>query len=88
MILEDLISTNIFQRGIGNINPMKMARCIMELERIKGVRQGSAGKVSILEGNNFPPKKASQKDLAEEIGLDERQLRNYKQLNSLIPELQ
>ena len=35
MILEDLISTNIMQRGVGNVNPMKMARCIMELERIK-----------------------------------------------------
>lgn len=31
------------QRGIGNCNPMKMAKCIMELERIYGIRQGSAG---------------------------------------------
>lgn len=65
---------------------MKMAKCIQELERIKGIRKGSAGKVS-LDGNNFLPK-STQKDLANQIGLDERQLRNYKQLNDLIPELQ
>lgn len=86
MILEDLISTNIFQRGIGNVNPMKMARCIWELERIKGVRQGSAGKVS-LDGQNDHPK-YSQKDLADEIGMKPRQIRRYKELLKLIPELQ
>lgn len=43
MILEDLISTNIMQRGVGNVNPVKMARCIIELERIYGIRQGSEG---------------------------------------------
>ncbi len=40
-ILEDLISTNLMQRGIGNTNPIKLARCIETLERIKGVRKGS-----------------------------------------------
>lgn len=34
------------------------------------------------------PQKSNQANLASEIGLDERQLRNYKQLNDLIPELQ
>ncbi|OSA95785.1 UNVERIFIED_ORG: hypothetical protein B2H93_04980 [Clostridium botulinum] len=90
MILEDLICTNIMQRGVGNVNPMKMAKCIQELERIKGVRKGSAGGSGSnqytnkeVDGNNF-----RQANLASEIGLDERQLRNYKQLNDLIPELQ
>lgn len=87
MILEDLICTNIMQRGIGNINPMKMAKCIKELERIYGIRQGSAGKVTVLDGNNFPPNK-TQEDLAKQIGIDQRQLQNYKKLNELIPELQ
>ncbi|ERI90963.1 hypothetical protein HMPREF1982_03525 [Clostridiales bacterium oral taxon 876 str. F0540] len=40
MILEDLICTNIMQRGVGNVNPMKMARCIVELERIYGIKHG------------------------------------------------
>lgn len=74
------------QRGVGNVNPMKMAKCIMELERIKGVRQGSAGKVS-LDGQNDHPK-YSQEDLANEIGLKPRQIRRYKELLKLIPELQ
>lgn len=69
---------------------MKMAKCIQELERIKGIRKGSAGGSGSnqyinkeLDGNNF-----RQANLASEIGLDERQLRNYKQLNDLIPDLQ
>lgn len=60
-----------------------MARCIEELERIYGLKHGGDRKSS---GNNFPLK--SQSNLANEIGIDERQLRNYKQLNDLIPELQ
>lgn len=43
MILEDLMCTNIMQRGVGNVNPMKMAKCIKELERIYGVKQGRGG---------------------------------------------
>lgn len=82
MILEDLISTNIMQRGVGNVNPMKMAKCIMELEMIKGIKVGKPSNSEIISEYK------TQKDLAVEIGLDERQLRNYKQLNSLIPELQ
>lgn len=80
------------QRGVGNVNPIKMAKCIMELEKIKGIRQGSAGGNGSnqynkeLEGNNFP--QATQRDLANELGITPKQLRNYKQLNSLIPELQ
>lgn len=61
---------------------MKMAKCIQELERIKGIKVGKPNSEIISE------LKSTQKDLATEIGLDERQLRNYKQLNDLIPELQ
>ncbi|APQ95623.1 hypothetical protein [Clostridium botulinum] len=50
---------------------MKMAKCIKELERIYGIRQGSAGKVSILDGNNFVPNK-SREDLGKQIGIDQR----------------
>lgn len=85
MILEDLICTNIMQRGVGNVNPMKMAKCIQELERIKGIKVGNnqfRGSDIMSEANS------TQKDLATEIGLDERQLRRYKQLNDLIPDLQ
>ena len=90
MILEDLICTNIMQRGVGNVNPMKMAKCIMELERIYGVRQGSAnekGDNRIGDGHNVADK-ITQQDLAINMGLDQKQLQRYKQLNDLIPELQ
>nr|DAT56676.1 MAG TPA: Protein sopB, SopB, F plasmid, centromere.98A [Caudoviricetes sp.] len=60
-------------------SPMKMAKCIQELERIKGIKVGR---------NQYTDKETvTQKDLANQIGLDERQLRNYKQLNDLIPDL-
>lgn len=79
------------QRGVGNVNPMKMAKCISELEKIYGIRQGSANEKGmnqhIGDGNNFAHQK-SQEDLAKQIGIDQRQLQNYKKLNELIPELQ
>ena len=91
MILEDLISTNILQRGIGNINPMKMARCIRELERIYGIRQGSVNEKGVNQyvgdKNNFGHQK-SQSDLAKELNISDQQLLNYKKLTNLIPELQ
>ena len=83
VILEDLICTNIMQRGIGNVNPMKMARCIIELERIYGIKNGGDRK-SDLNNSNLK----SQKQLAEQIGIDQSQLANYKKLTTLIPELQ
>jgi ParB-like chromosome segregation protein Spo0J len=89
LILEDLISTNILQRGIGNINPMKMAKCIVELERIYDIKNGGDRKSNNIRSdrNNFDLIK-TQKNLAENIGIDQRQLSNYKKLLSLIPELQ
>lgn len=38
------------------------------------------------DGNNFALAK-SQEDLAKQIGVEQRQLQNYKKLNDLIPEL-
>ncbi|BAB80810.1 hypothetical protein [Clostridium perfringens str. 13] len=84
MILEDLISTNIMQRGVGNVNPMKMAKCIMELERIKGIYKGNHQKV---KQDNLTSQ-YSQKDMAEELGITRQQLQDYKKLLNLIPELQ
>lgn len=94
MILEDLICTNIMQRGVGNINPMKMAKCIMELERIKGIRQGSAGGNGsnqynkMLNPNNSDEAKYSQKQLATDLNIKQDTITNYKKLLNLIPELQ
>lgn len=68
-----------------------MAKCIMELERIKGVRQGSAnekGNNRIGDRDNLNDQTISQKDLAEELNISQRQLADYKKLTNLIPELQ
>ena len=85
-ILKDLIETNIRQRGIGNPNPIKLGRCIKELERIYGIQNGN---------NQFDrhPKLSegyigSQKQLADMIGISVDTLNNYKKLTELVPELQ
>ncbi|ACO83869.1 hypothetical protein [Clostridium botulinum] len=62
---------------------MKMAKCIKELERIYGIRQGSAGSSHT---DNLNGK--TQKDLANQLDISQQQLQDYKKLNELIPELQ
>jgi len=81
-IIKDLLETNLRQRGIGNTNPVKLGRCIVELERLYDIKSGNP-KLR----NNFLIEK-TQSNLSEMIGIDERQLRNYKKLLTLIPELQ
>lgn len=88
-ILKQLIETNICQRGIGNVNAVKMGRCLKELERIEGVRHGGdhGNQYTVASGNNCNLAK-TQDDLAEEIGISKRQMANYKSLTDLVPELQ
>lgn len=82
-VLKDLIETNIMQRGIGNTNPIKLAKCIVTLEEIEGIKNGNnQHRVS----NNFKPK--TQAELADEIGISPQQIANYKKLLNLVPELQ
>mgnify|MGYP004632425261 CR=1 FL=1 len=83
-VLKDLIETNIRQRGIGNPNPVKLGRCIKELERIYGIEHGN---------NQFDrtPKVSdslNQEQLAKMIGVSVDTLNNYKKLTKLIPELE
>lgn len=79
---------NIRQRGIGNPNPVKLGRCIKELERIYGIQNGGN------RGNQYimPDPKVSevpnQEQLAEMIGISVDTLNNYKKLTELIPELE
>lgn len=86
-ILKQLIETNIRQRGVGNTNAVKLGRCIAELERIYGIKNGNNQHTGASELNSDPNPK-SQSDLAEELKMSERQLRKYKSLTDLIPELQ
>lgn len=82
-VLKDLIETNIMQRGLGNTNPVKLAKCIAELERILGIRNGGDRKS---DGHNVNLK--TQTDLAEELKMSQKQLSRYKKLLDLVPELQ
>lgn len=38
---QDLIESNLRQRVLGNPNPVKLGRCIKELERIYGIQHGA-----------------------------------------------
>ena len=86
-ILKDLLETNIRQRGIGNPNPIKLGRCIKELERIYGFKEGRPPKLSkdftVSDGT---PKNESE--LAEFLGITRQTIQNYKKLTELIPELE
>lgn len=62
----------------------KMARCIQELERIKGITHGGDRKSN---GDNLDLK-STQSNLANEINISQQQLGDYKKLLKLIPELQ
>lgn len=88
-VLKDLIETNIRQRGIGNPNPVKLGRCIKELERIYTIQNGgdrkSEPKLSELKDENDIH---TQKQLADMIGISVDTLNNYKKLTELVPELQ
>lgn len=92
-VLKDLIETNIRQRGVGNPNPIKLSRCIKELERIYDVREGSFGGTGANQYTKLEPKvsdeaKTPQEKLADIIGISVDTLQNYKKLTDLIPELQ
>lgn len=84
MACEEKSNYYIRKRGIGNPNPVKLGRCIKELERIYGIQHGN---------NQFDrtPKVSeslNQEQLAEMIGISVDTLNNYKKLTELIPELE
>ena len=83
-----LIETNIRQRGIGNPNPIKLGRCIKELERIYGIQNGGNRGNQYQEAEPKLSDVPTQEDLAEIIGISVDTLQNYKKLTELVPELQ
>lgn len=83
-ILQDLIETNVKQRGEVGGSAKKVGLRIRELERIYGIREGSYGKRS-LEPNNSALN--SQSDIAIQLGISVDTLQNYKMLSEMIPEL-
>lgn len=83
-ILQDLLETNIRQRGDVGGSAKKVGKRIKELERLYGVRSGSSNVSGFIVGekNSF-----TQEDLAQKLGMDVRTLQNYKLLADMIPEL-
>lgn len=81
---------HIRQRGIGNPNPVKLGRCIKELERIYGIRNGSisfqGNQYEVVTNKSEAPKK-TQEQLAAQMGISVDTLQNYKLLSEMIPEL-
>jgi ParB family transcriptional regulator, chromosome partitioning protein len=93
-ILKELIETNLRQRGKGNLNDMKSARCLLKLYEIYGIRRGRPNTNNNNNGtekhdimSQFDDKKY-QKYLADLLGISVRQLQRLYKLNNLIPELQ
>jgi len=91
-ILKDLIETNIRQRGVGNPNPIKLGRCIKELERIYGIQHGATSfqgnQHKEVSPNNSETPQVTQSDIAEQLGISVDTLNNYKKLTEMIPELE
>lgn len=86
-MLRYMLKCGISKGTYDCMNPIKYARCIAELERIDGVRQGSYGKTTKFEiGRGVPTRR--QTDLAKELGVEARMLRRYKSLLKLEPEAQ
>ena len=92
--LEDLLETNIRQRGDVGGSAKKVGLRIKELERIYGIKQGGSGfygnrhtENNIETPNNSEAPK-TQEQLAKEMGFSVDTLNNYKKLADMIPELE
>lgn len=83
-ILQDLLETNIRQRGDVGGSAKKVGLRIKELERIYGIKQGKNQHSSL--SNNLTSSK-TQEQLATEMGITRETLHNYKMLADMIPEL-
>lgn len=92
-ILQDLLETNIRQRGNIGGSAKKEGLRIKELERIYGIRNGGSGfggnqytkNVQELSQNAVAPQ--TQSELAEQLGMSVDTLQRYKMLSDMIPEL-
>ena len=93
-ILQDLLETNIRQRGDVGGSAKKVGLTIKELERIYGIKQGGSGfygnkhtENNVETPNNSETLK-TQEQLAKEMGISVDTLNNYKKLTEMIPELE
>lgn len=88
--INDLIETNIRQRGDVGGSAKKVGKRIKELERIYGIKNGGSGYYGNQHEelrNNFAAPK-TQEQLASDMNMDVRTLQNYKMMAEMIPELE
>lgn len=86
-ILQDLLETNIRQRGSIGGSDKKISLRIKELERIYGIHQGNGSNQHEQKPKNSVIAKF-QSDLAAQMGISVDTLQNYKRLADMIPELE
>lgn len=82
-ILQDLIETNIRQRGDVGGSAKKVGKRIKELERIYGIEHGNN---RFKTTNNS--ESTTQEQLASQMGISVDTLQNYKMMAEMIPELE
>lgn len=93
-VLLDLLESNVRRRGEIGGSVKKIGKRIKELERLYGIRDGSAGGNGSnqyikkeLEPNSSAEAKKSQAELAAQMGMSVDTLQNYKMLADMIPEI-
>lgn len=87
-ILQDLIETNIRQRGEVGGSAKKVGARIKELERLYGIKVGGNGSNQHEQIPNNSAIAKSQEDIATLMGISVDTLQNYKKLTEMIPELE
>ena len=90
-IIKDLLETNIRQRGDIGGSDLKLGRRIKELERIYGVRSGSANPKGTEVGassSNGTSRTMTDQDIADMNGIDINTLKRAKSLTTLPSEIQ
>ena len=88
-IIKQLIETNICQRGIGNINFVKLGRCGDELKRIQGIKRGGDRSSDSKRRNApFDEQPNTIAALAEKFGVSETTLKEAIRISKLPSDLQ
>lgn len=85
---QDLLETNIRQRGDVGGSAKKVGLRIKELERLYGIQHGGDHGNQYEEANPKISDLATQADLASQMGISVDTLNNYKRLTEMIPELE
>lgn len=90
-ILQDLLETNIRQRGDIGGSYKQIGRRSEELKRLYGVKQGGSGFYGNqyeVESSQIDKTPKTQKDIAEMQGMSVAKMERYIELSNAIPEIQ